>query len=156
LLDTPERRDPEQTFRDPDEKAVACAITITTQVGSNRSIVVQSYLERDAPISAYHDVLDKLNKAVDRQEAKLQIESLEADLLRMKVNHEKLVNDYQGIEERSQRAWEARGKKGAFKLSEAELVQKNQAANTIKAGKENIARLEADINKARSVIADVD
>jgi len=156
VLDTPERRDPEQTFRDPEEKALACAITITTQVGSNRSIVMQTYIDRDAPLAEYHDVLDKVNKAVDRQEAKLQIEGLEADLLRMKVNHDKLVRDYQAIEERSQRVWETRGKKGAFKLSEQELVQKEQAMLTIKAGKENLARLEADIVKARGVIADKD
>ena len=156
MLDTPERLDPEATFASPEEKAVACAITITTQVGSNRSIVVQSYLERDAPLAAYHEVLDKLNKAVDRQEAKLQIESLEADLLRMEVNHGKLVHDYQGIEERSQEAWDARGKKGAFRLSPQELTQKDQAMQTIKAGNDNIARLKADIAKARGVIADVE
>ena len=156
MLDTPERRDPEQTFRDPEEKAVACAITITTQVGSNRSIVVQTYLERDASLGHYHVVLDKLNKAVDRQEAKLQIENLEADLLRMEVNHGKLVQDYQGIEDRAQKAWDVRGKKGSFRLSEQELVHKEQAMQTIAAGKVNVARLKADIAKARGVIADVE
>jgi hypothetical protein len=156
LLDIPEKRDPETNFRAPDEKAVACAITITTQVGSNRSIVVQTYMERDAPIELYHTTFDKLNKVVDRQEAKLQIEGMEADLLRMETNHAKLVQDYQGIEERAQKAWELRGKKGAFKLSETELTHKAQAMNTIEAGKVNIARLKADIAKARSVVADVE
>src|SRR5882672_11288249 len=100
---------------------MACAITISTQVGTNRSIVVQTYLPRDEAASVFHQVLDKLNKVVDRQEAKLQIEGLELDLLRMENNHEKLVHDYQGIEERSQQAWEDRNKKGAFKLSPQDL-----------------------------------
>jgi hypothetical protein len=101
-------------------------------------------------------VLDKLNKAVDRQEAKLQIESLEADLLRMETNHGKLVADYNAMDERAQQLFEARGKKGPYKPSAQELMQKGNTLETIKAGKANIDRLKADINKARSVIADVD
>jgi len=66
------------------------------------------------------------------------------------------VHDYQGIEDRSQKAWEDRNKKGAFKLSPQELQQKQQAMQTIKAGKENIARLKESIAKARGVVADVD
>jgi len=151
LLDTPESRDPEAGYRAPDEKAMACSITITTQVGTNRSIVVQTYLDRDAPLRDYNELLDKLNSATDRQEAKLQVESMEADLVRMEVNHAKLVKDYQEIESRAEKMWNARGKKGAFKLSEPELVQKTQAMNTIEAGKENIARLKAEIAKVRAI-----
>ena len=151
MLDTPESRDPEAVFRSPDEKAMACAITITTQVGSNRSIVVQTYLDRDAPLQDYNELLDKLNQATDRQEAKLQVEAMEADLVRMKVNHGKLIKDYSEIEVRAQKMWETSNKKGPFKLSEPELVQKMQSINTIEAGKENIARLEAEIAKVRAV-----
>lgn len=156
MLDTPERRDPEQAFAAPDEKAMACAITITTQVGSNRSVVVQTYLDRDADIGIYHSVFDKLNKVVDRQEAKLQIEGIEADLKRMRDNHNRLVTDFGAIEERAQETWEKRGKRGPFKLSDTEEAQKKQAMNNIEAGKANIANLEALLTKARGVVLDVE
>ena len=143
-------------FAAPDEKAVACAITITTQVGSNRSIVMQSYIERDAPITAFHGVLDKLNKAVDRQEATLQLEGLEIDLDKHRKKLTQMSEDYQNIEERAQKAWDARGKKGAFRLSEIELTQKVQAGDLLKRMKEEITRLEKEVDKARGVIADVE
>jgi Zn-dependent M32 family carboxypeptidase len=151
LLDRPEERDPEAGFKAPDEKAMACAITITSQVGSNRSIVVQTYLDRDASRRDYDVLLDKLTSSVDRQEARLSLEGLELDLKRMEANHDKLVQDFSGIEERAQQAWENRGKKGRFALSAQELTQKQQAMNTIAAGKENIARLKADIEKVRAI-----
>ena len=156
MLDRPEARDPETPFTSPDEKAVACAITITTQVGSNRSIVVQSYMERDAPANMFHDVLDKLNKVVDRQEAKLQLEGLDLDLDKHRKKLVHMAEDFQNIEARAERAWNERGKKGAFRLSEAELTQKTQAGDLLKRMKEEIARLEVEIAKVRGVIADVD
>ena len=156
MLDTPERRDPEQAFAAPDEKAMACAITITSQVGSNRSIIVQTYLDRDADISLYHSVFDKLNKVVDRQEAKLQLEELEANLARSEKTLRHASQDYSGIEERAQKAWEERGKKGAFKLSEPELQKKVQSVDVLNRLKEEIERLKADLVKARGVVHDVD
>ena len=156
MLDKPETRDPEASFAAPDEKATACAITITTQVGSNRSIVVQTYMARDEPPAAFNTVFDKLNKVVDRQEAKLQLEEMEANLLRTQKNLKHMSEDYGRIEERAQQAWDARGKKGAFKLSEPELVQKTQAKGLIERTQDEIKRLEADIARARGVVADVD
>jgi hypothetical protein len=156
LLDKPEERDPEANFAPPDEKATACAVTITTQVGTNRSIVVQTYLARDADINDFHSVFDKLNKVVDRQEAKLQLEELEARLALSQKNLKNMSADFDRIEERAQKAWDDRGKKGAFKLSEAELTQKKQARGLIERTKEEVARLEADISRARGVVADVD
>ena len=156
MLDMPKGIDPEQEYAAPDEKATACAITITTQVGSNRSIVVQTYLARDEDIGVYHVILDKLNKVVDRQEAKLQVEGLEANLDMHKQKLANMAEDYARIEDKAQAAWEARGKKGAFKLSEAELNQKTQAVALIERTKDEIKRLEDEIAKARGVISDVE
>lgn len=151
MLDRPETLDPEAGFQPPDEKAVAAAITITSQVGTNRSIVVQTYLDRDASLAVFNTVIDKLTKAVDRQEARLQLEALEADLARSKKNLLRASEDFQHIEARAQKAWEQRGKKGAFRLSEAELTQKSQAVGLIERLKEEVTRLEEAIAKARGI-----
>lgn len=135
---------------------MACAITITSQVGSNRSIVVQTYLDRDAEIGIYHEVVDKLNKVVDRQEAKLQIDSIEADLKRMRDNYARQVHDFQQVELHAEEAWGKRGKRGAFKLSETEERNKKQAEQNIEAGKANIKHLEDLLAKTRGVVADVE
>lgn len=149
MLDTPERRDPEKAFVDPDAKDTACAITISTQMSTNRSMVVQTYLGRDDDIAAYNVVVDKLTRVVDRQEAKLQVESWSVELETRQRNLNHMLEDYQRIEVKAQQAWESRGKKGAFRLSEQELGAKNQAHANISRAREEIERLKNEIAKAR-------
>lgn len=156
MLDKIEMRDPEKSFADPDAKGPACAITISTQVSTNRSIVVQTYMDRDDDVNAYHAVADKLTRVVNRQEAKLQLESWSAELETRHRNLNHMLEDYQRIEVRAQEAWENRGKKGAFRLSEQDLQAKVQANANIKRAQEEIKRLESEIAKARGVVADVE
>lgn len=156
MLDKPDSLDPERDFASETGKAIAVAVTISTQVSSNRSIVMQTYLPRDAHISAFHETLDKLTKATDRQEAKLALEGLEKELAQHQKTRHNLVEDFLTIEVRAQAAFQSRGKRGDFKLSPAEEAQKGTAKTNIERYDTEIKRIEAEIAKARGVILDVD
>lgn len=152
MLDHLKEIDPEKAFSDPDEKGAACAITITTQISTNRSIVVQTYMGRDDDIVQYNAVVDKLHRVIDRQEAKLQVESWTAELETRQRNLNHMLEDYQRIEVKAQEAWDNRGKKGAFRLTEAELNAKTQAHANIARTKEGIEQLKNEIAKARGLV----
>src|SRR5215472_1895592 len=153
MLDKPESLDPERSFGDVESKAIAVAITVTSQVAANRSIVMQTYLERDAPLGVFNTVLDKLAKASDRQEAKLQLESLQDELKKHESNLQRMIEDYQSIEARSEEQWVKRGKRGEHKLTDAERSQKSTAKTNIERWREEIKKIQVQIAKARGVIA---
>lgn len=155
MLTKPDALDPERDFAS-EEKAVAAAITITAQVSQNRSIVIQTYLERDAGVSHYHTLVDKLTATVDRQEARLQLDELQVLLEQEEKALKQLTEDYNSIEERARVAWAASNKRGEFKLGAQETAQKSTAATNIKRFQEAIAKRKVEISKCKAVIDKVD
>lgn len=143
--------DPEQSVGD-----VAAAITVTAQISQNRSIVIQTYIPRDALIVQYHGVLDKLGASVDRQEAKYQLVGLKAELAQHEKTAKSLEEDYTGIETRSQKAWAGAGKKGAHRLTANEEAQKSTAKTNIERYRVEIAKIKTEIGKCEAVIAKAD
>jgi len=138
--------DPETAVAD-----VAAAITFTAQVSQNRSIVIQTYMPRDAPVSEFHETLDKMTKSVDRQQAKLDMEELLANLAQEEKTLKGLEEDFLAIEPRAQAVWNAR-KNGPFKLSQQELAQKATARTNIERFREAIAKRNAEIAKCQARI----
>lgn len=135
---------------------VAAGITITAQISQSRSIVIQTYLPRDATVGAFHDILDKLGVAADRQEAKYRLENLQAELAQHEKVSRSLEEDYASIEDRSEKAWIAGGKKGQHKLSANEMAQKSTAKTNIERYRVEIVKIKGEIAKCEAVIAKVD
>lgn len=143
--------DPEQSVGE-----VAAAITVTAQISQNRSIVIQTYVPRDGSVRAFHDILDKLGAAADRQEAKYRLEGLQTELAQHEKTAKLLEEDFTGIEARSQAAWTAAGKKGDHKLSANEMSQKSTAKTNIERYRVEIKKIKDEIVKCEAVIAKVD
>ena len=156
MRDPVEERDPEAQFASPDVKGMAAAITVTAQISQQRSIVMQTYLDRDAPVGEFHRVLDKFDRAIGRQEAKTNLEEHEANLALEEKTLAQLSEDFHAIESNSQAAWEARGKAGQHKLNPAETAQKENAKTTIRRYQEAIAKRKADIAKLKGIVAEGD
>lgn len=143
--------DPEQSVGD-----VAAAITVTAQISQNRSIVIQTYIPRDASLRQYHDVLDKLGASADRQEAKYRLEGLQAELAQHEKTAKSLEEDFTSIETRSAAAWVATGRRGEHKLSPQETAQKSTAKTNIERYRVEIKKIKDEITKCEAVIAKVD
>lgn len=143
--------DPEQSVGD-----VAAAITVTAQISQNRSIVIQTYIPRDASLRQYHEVLDKLGASADRQEAKYRLEGLQAELAQHEKTAKSLEEDFTSIETRSAAAWAATGRRGEHKLSPQETAQKSTAKTNIERYRVEIKKIKDEIIKCEAVIAKVD
>ena len=146
-------RDPEDEFKSPDEKGTAAAITITAQTSSNRSIVIQTYMDRDAPLTEFHRVVDKMSSTIDRQEAKSQLVDEQTNLALEEKTLKQLEEDYAAMPARAEAAWIASRKKGPYQPSAAELAQKGQVETNIKRYREAIAKRKADIAKYEGVVS---
>lgn len=151
-MEHPKKLDPEAQG----QQAIAVAITVTTQISDKRNIVMQTFMPRDAEVKDIHDVLDKLGKAVDRQEAKYGLEALKANLEVHEKTLKQLEEDFTRIGEASQATWAARGKKGAPELNANERAQKTTTETNIKRYRTEILRIKADIAQHEATVAKVD
>lgn len=148
-----EARDPEAAFASPDAKGMAAAVTFTAQISQHRQIVLQTYLDRDSDVRVFHSVLDKFGKAIERQEAKSQLEENKANLEVEEMQLKRATEDYGNIETRAEAEWVRKRKQGPFKLSDTEAGQKQTAKITIERFKEAVEKRKAEINRLIAVIA---
>lgn len=155
MLDQPERRSPMGGLIEED-KAIAVAITIQSQVNQRRSIVMQTYLDRDAPLSEFHALADKLSGVTDRQEAKFDLMGARDKLLIDERSLALAEAQFQAIDARNAAEWKAKKKQGEPTLSHAERVAKDNTAETIKAARKGIEALKVEITELEAKIAKVD
>lgn len=150
MLETPEVRDPE-----PQGKEIAAAVTWTAQLGEGLSVVVQTYLPRDAPASMYNTVLDRITQAIDRKAAQYNLRALKDKLEQDEKTCALMTADFQSIDTRVTANWQKQKKQGPPKMNANEEAQKKTAETNIRRyrdenakTKEHIAKLEAEIAKA--------
>lgn len=150
-METPKALDPEAAGQ-----AIAVAITISTQVSDKRSIVMQTYLPRDADLKTYHTTLDKLGRAVDRQEAKYNLVGLKVALEHHNKLKKQIEEDYSRVGEKHAAEWQRQGKKGDPKLSPSDASAKSTLEQNLRRYKVEIAKIETDITQCEAEIAKVD
>lgn len=136
--------------------AIAVAITVQTTLTDRRSIVMQTYIPRDAPVVEFHDALDKLGKAIDRQDAKYRLDALLVTMEAHEKTLHQLEEDFNRIDTDASAAWLKRGKKGEPELSANERAQKGNAKQNILRYRMEIKKLQADIDQCKATIAKVD
>jgi len=130
---------------------MAAAITLTAELGK-RQVVIQTYMERDAPIQDFHRLLDKLNETVDRQQAKFQLEAEQLQLEHEEKELKRLIEQHDSIEANARAEFAGRGKRGEFKLTSQQEGQKNQAVANINRLKEHIPWRKAGIAKLEAIV----
>ena len=126
----------------PPSPPLATALTVQVQMdGGKRTIIAQTYIDRDAEASAYNAVLDRLSRAIDRQEdyyvlqqLRRHIEAVEADLRTKEV-------DQSSYESTLRAAWVSRGKRGEFTLSDQEAQAVHQKGVTVEQTRVGLARV---------------
>jgi len=121
------------------ETAQALGISINAQVAPARQITFQSFVDRDAPSDQIDTLLDKWNASLDRQVAFYEIEE---ELKRIEVDKNVLVNITNRLAEVEDnirlKASSETGRRGPFKLSAQEEVQKKQANDSLKEAKKRV------------------
>jgi hypothetical protein len=137
-------------------KDVAAGITLTAAVSQNRSIVIQTYLPRDATIEQFNALMDKLSLTADRQEAKVRLEEERANLALEEKTLKQFEEDFSQMDARAEAVWQKSGRKGPYRPSPAEVAQKGTAETNIRRYREAITKRKAEISKCEAIIAKVD
>lgn len=133
------------------ETVPAIAITHDVKVG-NRSLVLQTYVSRDAPLPEIHRVCDILASALDRQQAKYELEDLRANLEVHETTLANLEADYLRIGEGTAKNWAKQGKKGDPQATASEQAQKVNVEQNIKRYRQEITKLQAKIAQHVAVL----
>lgn len=137
----------------PDVKGVsetpALGVSINAQVDGKRQIVFQTHVASDAPQAEIDALLDKLNASIDRSVAFYEIGLLEDALERDKQILYSIKHNMDNIEENMRVKYEASGKRGEFKLSSQEKMQKTQAHDNLTRQTEIVKLAESRLAEAR-------
>lgn len=130
------------------------AVAVTYQIGlsENRSLVLQSAIERDAPLRAYDGFLDKLADAAERQRAKLNLIQMRVELAQEERLIAQMGEDLERVENAGREAWEKGSRKGPYKPTDAQAAQMNNSRNSIKAHQMRITTLQAEIEACERTI----
>jgi hypothetical protein len=145
-METPLVRDPEPTGE------IAVALTLSTTLPEGRSLVMQTYLPRDADVGEFHKCLDKLGSAADRQAAKYKLEGLRAALDVHEQTLKQMQEDFANIDVKAERIWKERNKKGPPVLGPNEAAAKGNAEQNMKRWAHEIVKLKTEIAQCEAVL----
>lgn len=143
------------SVRPAEPDGLAVALTVSAQIGDKRSIVAQTYIARDCEIEEYHNIIDKLACAIDRQEAKYKLKELKIALEQHHKFKGQLLEDYLRIETKNAEEWKRRGKKGDPELSTTERAAKATAETNVRRYETEILKIEAEIKACEAIIGGV-
>jgi hypothetical protein len=130
-------------------KGIATAFTLQLPLPNGGSIVLQTYLDRDADVSVYHETADKLYRVYERQSWKSELIDINTALAADEVMEKGLLEDFERIEGDHAALWKQRGKKG-----DPVLGQKEEAAR--ENVKTNVKRVRAEIEKKKAAIIELE
>ena len=137
--------DVEDVSLDPKQKEVALGVTFQLDIGEKRHIVMQTYIGRDCEIGALNGMLDKIGKAMDRQNAKYRVYELQVQrdlqvkrLAEMMENHSQTMVKWED-------EWVKSKRRGPFDMTPSQHQQKIAMDNTFKGEKYRLEVQEAEI-----------
>ncbi len=127
------------------EKAPSIGFSLQAQLPGNRTLVTQSFIDRDCDVKDLNAVLDKIRTAVDRQLAFGMIEALRLQL----EQEEKIASDHATrmaqVDANINRDWQNGGRRGDVVLSAKQRQEQAQAYAHAEECKKRIAKVKRDI-----------
>lgn len=117
---------------DPND-TIAIGFQVQYQLDDGRALAFSSCLDAECTATQLNAALDKLVQAGERQQAKIKLPRLRKDVERLMRQHERAKEDMFRLDsekELSEKTWEAQyrntGKRGEFKLSPAQINERNK------------------------------
>ena len=134
------------------EKEPSIGISYNLALGNNKSLVLQSFIERDCEPKVLNAMLDKLRVATERQAAFFALEGAKAELARQ----EKMAADHARrmaqVDENFKAAWNRGNRKGDPVLTAKERTEQQQAYANAEEIKVRIAMTKKDIADFEAII----
>jgi signal transduction histidine kinase len=133
-------------FTPPDSREEpVIRISYQSSLGESRGAVFETYMPQSATVLEITDIMNKLREVCDRQTAVAKIEELKRAIASDKAHLEAGKADMQRIEEHQMNAWITSGRKGEFKLSQAEAQARLNVEGNLVNRKKSIELLEAQL-----------
>jgi hypothetical protein len=128
-------------------------ISYQSSLGDSRGAVFETYMPQSATVLEITGIMNKLREVCDRQTAVAKVEELKRAIASDKAHLEAGKADMIRIEEHQLNTWVAAGKKGEFKLSQAEAQARLNVEGNLVNRKASIANLEAQLAEYQGILA---
>lgn len=135
--------------QNPPEHAAEPVIRISYQssLGESRGAVFETYMAQSASVKEITEVMNKLRGVCDIQNAVAKVEELKRAIASDKAHLEAGKADMKRIEEHQLNLWATSGKKGDFKLTQAEAQARQNVEGSLINRQKSIELLEAQLKE---------
>jgi hypothetical protein len=131
-------------------------ISYQSSLGDNRGAVFETYVPQSYTPQEIGSIMDKLREVCDRQTAIVKIDELKRAIASDKAHLEAGKADMKRIEEHQMNVWIASGRKGEFRLTQAEAQARQNVEGSIINRQKSIELLEMQLAEYTSkVLSDV-
>lgn len=120
-------------------------ISYQSSLGEGSGAVFETYMPQSASVLDITAIMNKLREVCDRQTAVAKIAELKRAIASDKAHLEAGKADMVRIEEHQMNTWIASGRKGEFRLSQAEAQARQNVEGSLINRKASIANLEAQL-----------
>ena len=131
------------------EKDPSIGVSYNVQIAGSKSLVLQTFVARDADIAALNAALDKMRVAAERQAAFAALVDLQKELKQNEEFQARHAERMAQVDENLKAAWGRGNRKGDIVLTAKERTEQQQAY----ANAEELKRIHAKLVKS---IADVE
>ncbi|MDE2426663.1 MAG: hypothetical protein KGO96_12225 [Elusimicrobia bacterium] len=136
--------------------APALGFSIVANLGDNRQITCQCFVDVTEELPAIHQRIDLVQAVIDRQQAKYQVKDHRAELEKHKQAYQRLQDDLNSVELRFQQEKDAGGARLleiAKAMGESMSASNRRALEAEKAGL--VAKLEANEAERKAHLSNV-
>ena len=133
-------------------KDIALGLSVQISIGEKRAIAVQTHVTRDCPDTELNALLDKVTRALDRQNAKYRMHELQVQRdLRVKKIAEMMENHSQ-ISQKWEDEWIKNKRRGPFDMTPSQQQQRVAMDNTFNREKYELEMLESELAELKAQI----
>jgi uncharacterized protein (DUF342 family) len=127
-------------------------ISYQSSLGEGSGAVFETYTPQSASVDDISVIMDKLREVCDRQIAVTKIAELKHAIASDKAHLEAGKADMQRIEEHQMNTWIGSGRKGEFKLTQAEAQARQNVEGSLISRQKSIEHLEAQLAEYQAKI----
>jgi hypothetical protein len=128
-------------------KDIALGLTVQISIGEKRGIAVQTHVTRDCAEHELNAVLDKVTKALDRQNAKYRQHEIQARVDMQKKKLAEMMENHAKMFEKWQKDWDTGKRRGPFEMTASQQANKVAMDNTFNQNKYELELLEIELGE---------
>lgn len=142
---------------------IAIGFQVQYAIDEGKALSFSSCLDAECSQEALNSALDKMVRAAERQQARVRIPKIKAELAKFEKQHARVAEDMFRLDQEAevqeaawQRDHESSGRRGNFKLSPAQTQLKANRDNSRQNAQITYERMQEEINLRKQELADLE